>query len=261
MARIFPGYWVQLLVVALILAPIATLISPSVWTVQSAGQYIVANLSTFGLQYLFDGTVFPHFDAWNGSAWTLMYELMAYAGCLAVFSVPWCRHHVITTSASALVALGGFTIVAPFAGVTTNLYLNTAYLGSYFAAGMLAYALRDRIPVRWLLIGISTVAAVVLLAIPGGDGFAQIPIAYALLAAGVALPTRVGSTNDISYGVYIYAFPVQQIVAMLGAGELLHLVVSITITLVLAVGSWHWVERPANVGAGRFIARIRKCLQ
>lgn len=260
-ARIFPGYWVQLLVVALVLAPLATLISPSTWTIQGAGQYIAANASTFGLQYSLDGTVFPHFDAWNGSAWTLMYELMAYIGCLAVFSIPWCRRHAIVTSAAALVILGGFTIVAPYADITTNLYLNTAYLGSYFAAGMLAHALRDHIPVRWPLIGASTAAAIVLLALPGGDGFAQIPIAYALLAAGVALPVRIGSTNDISYGVYIYAFPVQQMVAMLGASGALHLLASTAITVVLAIGSWHLVERPANRGAGHLIARIRQSLR
>jgi peptidoglycan/LPS O-acetylase OafA/YrhL len=258
LARIFPGYWVQLLAVALVFAPLATLLGPSTWTPGAAASYVAQNLTTFDLQYTFEGSAFPRFDAWNGSAWTLMYELLAYLGCLIVFSIPWCRRHMAAVSAVALVALTAFNVLAPLLDVTTNLYLHTAHLGSYFAAGMLAYALRDRIPARWSLITCAALISIVLLALPDGDEVAQIPVAYALLAAGAASRVRLGSTNDISYGVYIYAFPVQQVVAMAGLAGLLHLAVSTGVTLLIAFASWRLVEKPAMNGARDLIRWCRR---
>ena len=55
---------------------------------------------------------------------------------------------------------------------------------------------------------------------------------------------RVG---DYSYGVYIYAFPVQQSVVALmpGVSPLALLAIALPITVLLAVASWHLVESPA----------------
>ncbi|MBQ1763654.1 MAG: acyltransferase, partial [Aquincola sp.] len=65
--------------------------------------------------------------------------------------------------------------------------------------------------------------------------------------------------GDYSYGVYIYAFPVQQAVTALqpqiGLGT--HIAVSTLFTLVLAVLSWHAVEKPALAAARRWRSRRR----
>jgi peptidoglycan/LPS O-acetylase OafA/YrhL len=77
------------------------------------------------------------------------------------------------------------------------------------------------------------------------------------------LPARHTSLRgiDVSYGVYVYAFPVQQLmsgycldrelgvwVAMAGAAA---------ITLLLAAASWHLIEKPALGLKGRFTAPAR----
>ena len=53
--------------------------------------------------------------------------------------------------------------------------------------------------------------------------------------------------GDFSYGTYLYAFPVQQLIAMTW-GKPLNLILlflmATPLTLVLAVASWHFVERP-----------------
>lgn len=54
--------------------------------------------------------------------------------------------------------------------------------------------------------------------------------------------------GDYSYGLYIYAFPVQQIFALLGiyrSGLLLYFLSSTVVTLILATLSCYLVERPA----------------
>lgn len=52
---------------------------------------------------------------------------------------------------------------------------------------------------------------------------------------------------DYSYGIYIYAFPVQQTVAKLWPQMPIELYLAITFsaTVALAAMSWHWIERPA----------------
>ena len=73
-------------------------------------------------------------------------------------------------------------------------------------------------------------------------------IAYALLWLGAVLPSpALVQRHDISYGVYIYAFPVQQLLVYAGAtrlGLVGYDVVAALVTAALAALSWRAVERP-----------------
>jgi peptidoglycan/LPS O-acetylase OafA/YrhL len=60
---------------------------------------------------------------------------------------------------------------------------------------------------------------------------------------------RIAAENDFSYGTYLYAFPVQQLLVIAGAhhlGVVPYIVLSIASTAPLAALSWFLVERPAN---------------
>ena len=54
-------------------------------------------------------------------------------------------------------------------------------------------------------------------------------------------------TGDYSYGVYIYAFPVQQTILYVNPAISVNWFIAVTsvITLAIAALSWHLVERPA----------------
>jgi peptidoglycan/LPS O-acetylase OafA/YrhL len=84
----------------------------------------------------------------------------------------------------------------------------------------------------------------------------QIPLAVTLLWLGARLPLRTGSRNDVSYGLYIYAFPVQQLLVVAGitpiAGPELSAVLAAVLTLPFAWASWTLVEKPCNQLASRF---------
>ena len=80
------------------------------------------------------------------------------------------------------------------------------------------------------------------------------------------LPTRIGVRNDISYGMYVYGFPVQHALILLGfaTGSALGFWVTATLlTAPLAWASWLLVERPAmrlrNVGRSRLVADMALC--
>jgi peptidoglycan/LPS O-acetylase OafA/YrhL len=59
--------------------------------------------------------------------------------------------------------------------------------------------------------------------------------------------TRITATGDYSYGVYIYAFPVQQAIAFLYPQLNFGIYVALctAVTLTLAIFSWHLVEKAA----------------
>jgi peptidoglycan/LPS O-acetylase OafA/YrhL len=74
----------------------------------------------------------------------------------------------------------------------------------------------------------------------------NIAIAVSVLAIGTSFKDRlISGKYDISYGIYIYAWPVQQIVINeTGLSLYPSLLLTVAITLVLAAASWRFVEKP-----------------
>ncbi len=74
-------------------------------------------------------------------------------------------------------------------------------------------------------------------------------LVYPVLWLGIHLPLeRVGTRNDYSYGIYIYAWPIQQFLAMWGVnhwGYPAYVALTISITVPFAVASWWLVEKHA----------------
>jgi len=72
---------------------------------------------------------------------------------------------------------------------------------------------------------------------------------FLALAFGLATNSWLSrlANYDYSYGIYIYAFPIQQTITKLWPQMPLGLYLAITssATLALAALSWHWIERPA----------------
>ncbi|MCU1432638.1 MAG: acyltransferase 3, partial [Actinotalea sp.] len=116
--------------------------------------------------------------------------------------------------------------------------------------GAVVQVLRHRLPLHWL--GAAVSGAAVLGSIWLLDGWgAQLTapfLAYLMIWLGSVLPCpELVRRHDISYGVYIYAFPVQQLLVLTGIHErglLLYDVVALACTVPLAVASWLLVERP-----------------
>ena len=75
---------------------------------------------------------------------------------------------------------------------------------------------------------------------------AALPLSYAVLGAGALLPSRWFTTNDISYGTYLYGWPIQQLLLIAELDELgLFVFIAAAISLSLAAGavSWFLLER------------------
>jgi len=77
-----------------------------------------------------------------------------------------------------------------------------------------------------------------------------VAVAFAVLAFAFRTPAwlrRLTALGDVSYGIYVYAFPVQQSVAAIwpGIDPLVMFAIAFPVTYGLAFLSWRLIERPA----------------
>ena len=106
-----------------------------------------------------------------------------------------------------------------------------------------------------LLTNVAVVALWAVTVLLRGTEIAIIPYLLALsyttlVVASLPWPilTGWGRFGDLSYGMYQFAFPVQQTIVHVAGPSLplgVNIAVCFAVTLVLAALSWHFVERPA----------------
>lgn len=251
--RIFPAYWVSMLFVVCVGVPIAYLLGAStfIWNTQENLNYITSNFDLYKLQFNIPGTLESNPNiAWNSSAWTLWFEFVAYLCLIPFVYLPWVqKYQKVTVTLAFALSLFMYPLLAAV-DATTNMYWSFARLVPLFLAGSLLYVWGEYIKVRRLPIITASVATValhwwnpeVLMNI------SQVLFAYGVLGFAAVLKVYWGYKNDLSYGVYIYAFPVQQLLVAAGSSELgiaLNSVLTLLITMGLAYLSWNLVEKPA----------------
>ncbi len=172
----------------------------------------------------------------NGPLWSLFHEVAAYAVCFVFVALGGTRRPLAVLALLVISALS-----ALFAEALPGRIGTFAPLFAAFALGMAAHVFRDRLYLSPVLALVALPLALV----------APWPIAIAVLGyAALTLTLRAPALRlpgDISYGVYIYGWPVAQMIVHLapGIGPVALAATSLVATLPFAIASWHLVERPA----------------
>ena len=237
--RILPGLAVVIAVLTLLLGPSVTALPAADYF--SSGQtwrYVWRNLlirDECCLPGVFPDN--PLAGKMNYSLWTLQYEVECYGivlclGCLGCLRERWIAiAYALSLAASARWAGGAF---GPFLAV---------FMGG---AAMRVWNIR----LSGRLAALCAVLWAVGLFVPGYRLFAATFGVYAVLFLALSPAVRRPSLTgrwDLSYGVYIWAYPIQQCVRM-GMGPTFpwywNACVSLPIALGFAALSWHFVEAP-----------------
>lgn len=252
--RIAPGFYVCLLVTAFVVAPAVSVLRGGTAQQVYAGpgsalDYLVANAGLVIRQFGIDAwPVAPgQGDIANGALWTLFYEALCYGlvaglGVLAVLRRrPWV----------VLVLLLGLQLVTTLreAGAELVPQQQLPRLVLVFLLGAAAHLYADRIPLtRGLALAAAVALGASLLLLGDHRAVAALPFAYLVVYAVVRLPLRQDLSWDLSYGVYIYHWPLTVVLLSAGAGGLsTPLVVGATllVSALAAAVSWRLVEAPA----------------
>jgi peptidoglycan/LPS O-acetylase OafA/YrhL len=264
--RIFPGLAVCVLWTALVLGPlVSTLPVSSYFADPALPRYLTRTLLlTTGSATLPDMfTALPASSVVNMSLWTLKYEVLCYA-LLALF----CATGLLTGQskglATAALALGVAVIFiqTPKPIEATTPFDTMRYFALYFGMGVLAFHLRERLVIR----GAAVIALLALFALAIGSRFGELACAlfvgYATIYAGAFRVGRFAQSTDLSFGIYIYAAPVQQ--TLLEAFPQLDAVTlsaaALTLTSGLALASWIAIEQPAMTQRHAVAQIVRRLL-
>jgi peptidoglycan/LPS O-acetylase OafA/YrhL len=130
-----------------------------------------------------------------------------------------------------------------------------------FLAGLVMFSYRDIIPWSGKLAAASAAISMALVSFfPYGDYASPIPIDYLTVYLGLTNFRRAGLLRygDLSYGIFLYGFVVQQTVAHLlpwSRHWYLNFAIALPLTVLVAAVSWHFVERPA-LGLRSHLVRI-----
>jgi peptidoglycan/LPS O-acetylase OafA/YrhL len=264
-ARIFPGFVVSLVVVAFGFAPVA-------YVVQNGGldgflttgttplAHVYGNLTLRISDYSVAGTLadVPYPNAWNGSLWSLYYEFLCYIVVGVVGGLAVVRRRawpMVVLFAASVLVYALLPQLLPYLG-GTDLPLLFELL-PYFLGGAVVFVLKERLSLRApAALGALAAGCALILVGPVWAGQLTAPLfTYGILwvAAAVRVP-QVLQVHDLSYGVYVYAFPVTQLLVLAGVhrhGVLLLIAAATAVTVLVATASWFLVERPARDAAAR----------
>ncbi len=255
--RIYPALIVATLFSVAVAAWSSAIALPAFLADPLTHRYVLGNglgwRTEFVLPGAFPDNPFPH--GVNGSLWTIPIEIRMYLFC-AAFGVL----GLLNRRFSFNVALAA--LIAFFAWQPELLPIEPAneYARGFamnFAAGAFACVHRDRIALHP---GAAALAVALMAWNPGGVGTGPLMVpllAYALLVLAYHPQMRFSAFNrlgDYSYGLYLYAFPIQQALVLLNRDITPWRLFALALPLTLAVAalSWHGVEKPALGLKSRF---------
>ena len=263
--RLFPGFWTTLLVVAFLAGPIAAWLEGTLRTYplvgqQSAVTYVFFNSSLVMLQHNI-GTLLGHIPwpaAFDGSLWSLAPEFACYLVLLGATVVARRRGWASATGLGIVVAGSAAGFVAgrfAFGGLGAQFSLLCGLAFTFFTGSLIATRgwLAEPHPRRALvLVGLSTMMVALGLWVPIGPPLLAATVVAFGLSFNRGWPTRADARADLSYGIYLYHFPVIQLLVLSGmsiSATSALLVIAPCAALIasaLATASWFLVEAPAQ---------------
>jgi peptidoglycan/LPS O-acetylase OafA/YrhL len=250
--RIVPALFVEVALSALVLGPIfTTLLLSDYFTDFRFLEYFgnIVGRIRFELPGVFESNPLPGIV--NQNLWTLKPEFYCYILMAGFIGFRILKNRTLFTAGVALLTLGA-TIAAYRSGfgVSGGNYHWTVVV-FYFFAGCVYFQWRDHLKMHWALFLAAAGASMLLMSAPRELAFLVPPfLTYCVVYVGL-LPLRLPASIrklDVSYGIYLYGFPIQQAIVsefdfVHGSGVVLF-AVSAPIVIAFALFSWLWIEKP-----------------
>lgn len=254
--RIYPGFIVAVLIGFFVVAPIA-----------SENYKITARdlaslpLKTALLIRTEPAGAFPHNpipQSINGSLWTIPYEFKCYLGLMFLGSIGLLTAGKRLTAGLFLVFVALNLVYPSIAIPALDRGAFAAIIGAaskwveliaYFLAGTVFYLFRDRIPFSpWMTLFVAVSTCLASQFPPAGQIVFPLGISYLLFWFSFQAPIHFdhwARHGDFSYGIYLYAYPIQQFIAMArpGVSPIVMFILATPLSIIAGALSWHLVEK------------------
>lgn len=253
--RILPALVACVALTAFVLGPLLTA-AADYWRQGQTWGYFFVNASLLLSRFHLPGVFDTHPQAVvNGSLWTLPNEARLYVLLL----VAWLLGLVTPrryTPLWALALLAGYALACrawPLPDHVQKIGECTAF----FTTGTLLWVNRDRVRLSgWVVLALLLAFA----ALRGGT-WAHLPyfglLTYGTLYVALRWKLPLIRHTDLSYGIYLYGWPAQQLAWLLPAGKTIagNILIASGLAVAMALLSWFLIERPALRLKKRWVAR------
>lgn len=279
--RIVPALAVEIVLSALILGPLFTTLTPAGYFSDHGTWKYFTNIIGW-VNYVLPGVFKDHpTDIVNNTLWTVPHEIGCYVimSGLILFGLlrkPW----LLPVMAAVIIAVGlvlaqqgfdehstgfGRLLYMLFVSKASRLYVS-------FLLGIFAFLMRHKLPYSRVLFGACVIACVAMGAIPQPNGV-NYPLMSIVLAPLMTYMTAfIGVTDiwipsvfrkgDYSYGIYLYGWPLQQLLVQIMPKDtplIVHFLLVVPMITLFAAFSWHFIEKPILRMRKKFsfVARVR----
>jgi peptidoglycan/LPS O-acetylase OafA/YrhL len=260
--RIYPGLWVCFVVSAFFFGYIFHYIKTgenyfeflSVY-LRSCLHYIEGNLTGFvrfnTINDLVSGA--GRGDAYNSSLWTIIFEIRAYifVAIFGFFGFFKRRYLILAVTIGMWIT----NIVSSYYGNIADLIgywvgnSASTSLYTYFLVGMCFWLFRDKVKYNIWAFGISILVFILAILLKLYPFAGPISFGYIIFffAFNFPLKSTLKKYGDPSYGIYIYSWPIQNVLFLSGFvtkyGMMAHIVMSLFLSTLVGFASWHFVEK------------------
>ncbi len=243
--RLIPALAVEVTLSALLLGAFFTTLPLSLYlTNPELVSYFgnIIGLVHFSLPGVFERNPAP--GVVNSQLWTIPFELECYVVLIVVAAVLRDRRAfvalIVLISLIATALAFCLDPVSPFQPIPGRALVVS------FLAGVCLHLYREKIPCTAAFGVLAALAAAGLLQFPNTCYLAAFPVAYLTIWLGLMRPPKI-PFGDLSYGVYLFHFPIEQSIMQLCpgiAGWQRLVVLALPSTVLCAWLSWNLIEHP-----------------
>lgn len=259
--RILPALVVTVLLCALVIGPLVTTTTLSKYFSSAETWDYLRNVFMFPIRFTLPGVFAenPVKGSVNGSLWTLPIEVTCYILIFVLSKFKLLRPTPSLVLASVFISVAIFgqgwlgwswTNLGPQM-LPSVFAFNLSWYAAYFFCGAAFQQNRHRIPVRVELFACCILLLLASARSPAGEVLQILTVPYLIYCFAYTrfpLPILTKPQHDISYGVYVFAFPIQQSVYYFTSAYLgfwMMLMLTLAIVTLIGFASWKWIESPA----------------